>query len=103
MSDSLASLANIAAIITAAVALFGYLAYQIGQCRKRIKLEQYLRSEKQQGSDNGQRSLLHLVANVGMTETELIQASFKSKRIIRRIKQDKNSGLADSILLEFKD
>ncbi len=58
---------------------------------------------KQSWAVRGQRSLLHLMANVGMTEAELIQASFRSKHIKRKIAPDNKTGRADALLLEWKE
>lgn len=96
-------LANIAAILTAVIAAFGYGAYRWDQRKKREKLENYLKAEKATDKDQGQRSLLHLMANVGMTEAELIQASFRSKQIKRKIAKDDETGRADTLLLEWKE
>ena len=101
--NNLGTIASFAAIITAIVALFGYGTYRWDQCGKRRRLENYLKSEKAIGSDQGQRSLLHLMANVGMTEAELIQASFRSKHIERKIAKDDETGRADALLLEWKE
>ena len=99
----LSILANFAAICTAIVAVFGYRKYCLDQCKKRKKLEEYLKAEKIDGKDQGQRSLLRLVAKVGMTEDELIQASFRSKHIIRKVTTDEKTGMANTLLLEWKD
>ncbi len=96
-------LANIAAVLTAVIAAVGYSAYRWDQFTKRKKLEKYLKDEKSDGKDRGQRSLLHLMANVGMTEAELIQASFRSDHIERKIAPDDKTGRADSLLLEWKE
>lgn len=95
--------ANIAAILTAAVALIVSITYTCGQKNKIKSLEDYLRTERQAGKDKGQRSILHLVANVGLTEAEIIQASFKSRRIKRRLTTDPETDLANSILFEFDE
>ena len=96
----LGTIANIAAILTAIIAVFGYGAYRWDQSRKRQRLESYLKVEKTKDKDRGQRSLLHLMAEVGMTEAELIQASFRSKHIARKIAKDEETGRADALLLE---
>ena len=98
LAGVVAFLANVAAICTAVVAVWFWRS----QNEKMRKLEDYLKKEKEAGRDNGQRSILHLVARVGLTESEIIQASFKSEHIERRIKEDQNTGLAGSILLEYK-
>jgi hypothetical protein len=102
-ANGLGLIANIAAIFTAAIAVFGYGAYRLDQNGKRKRLENYLKAEKSKGKDRGQRSLLHLMANVGMTEAELIQASFRSHHIDRKIAQDMETGRADALLLQWRD
>ena len=103
LNDHLGTIANIAAILTAMIAVFGYGAYRWDQRCKRIRLESYLKAQKSDGSNRGQRSLLHLMAKVGMTEAELIQASFRSSKIVRKIAKDEETGRADALLLEHKD
>jgi hypothetical protein len=98
----LETIANIAAILTAVVATVGYGTYRWDQRTKRVRLENYLCAEKSKNHDQGQRSLLHLMANVGMTEAELIQASFRSKNIDRKIAPNAKTGRADALLLEWK-
>ncbi len=62
----LGTIANIAAILTAVVAVFGYDSYRLDQCCKLRRLENYLKAEKEKNKDHGQRSLLHLMAEVGI-------------------------------------
>ncbi|MHA7776114.1 hypothetical protein [Roseibium sp. M-1] len=90
-----------AAIITAIVAFFGYGAYRCDIVKKRLCLEKYLKSEQLKGSDKGQRSILHIVARIGMTETEILQASFRSKHILRKIASNDGTGRAEAILIEW--
>lgn len=95
--------ANISAILTAIVAVFGYSVYRWDQCQKRIKLEQYLKDQKNANVDKGQRSLLHLMAKLGLTEAELLQSSFRSKNIHRRVAADDKTGRAEALLLEWQE
>lgn len=102
-------IANIAAILTAIVALVGYGIYRWDRCAQRRKLETYLKAQKENQSlmltdnDQGQRSLLHLMAKVGMTEGELIQASFRSNHIKRVVATDRETGRANALLLEWSE
>lgn len=101
--DWLEAFANGASIVTAFVALVaaGYVWFDLR--RKRQKLERYLKEVKQSatGSDKGQRTLLHLIAKLGMTEAELLQASFRSKKVQRRLAKDDETGRASAMLLEY--
>ena len=101
MTNWLEVLAHCAAIGTAAVAAVGYGRYVLGQRRRRKALEAYLRSERDRGKDEGMRRLLHLMAKVGMTESELIQASFASRVIERRVSPNKDNNRAEALLLVY--
>ncbi len=98
---SLEVIAHLCAIATAVVAVYGYVHYRRSIILKRKRLEAYLRSEKEKGGDQGQRSLLHLMARVGLTEAELLQASFESDRIDRKVAANKTTNRAEALLLEY--
>ena len=102
-NDWLGFLANIAAIVTALVALIGSAWYIVERGGKRRRLEEYLKAERDAGKDKGQRSILHLVARVGLTEQEIMQASFRSKHIERVLTTNKLDGMAKDILFEYRD
>jgi hypothetical protein len=95
--------AQIAAIGTAAVAVVGYAIYALERREQRTRLEQYLKAERGKNIDAGQRSLLHLVAAVGLSETELLQSSFRSRHIDRLNASDPETGRAGAILLVYVD
>lgn len=99
----LATLGNIAAISTALVAAFGYGSYRWDHRRKREKLEDYLKAEKAKGTDRGQRTILHLIAELGLTEQEILHASFVSNHIDRRIAPHPITNRATELLLEYRD
>lgn len=95
-----------AAILTALVAVVAYARFVCDSWTKRRKLEHYLRDRKTADArvgKLGQRSLLHLIAKLGMTEQELLNASFKSKKIARRLGKDTETGLANVLFLEYDD
>ena len=73
--------ANWAAIITAGVATVAYFRFIGAQRVRRRALETHLRGEKLSGHDNGRRTLMHLMANLAMTEAEVLHAGFRSKKI----------------------
>ena len=95
--------ANIFAILTPIVGVLFWWQYQCGFCRKRRRLESYLKAEKDKANDQGQRSLLHLMVKLGLTESEILQASFKSHHIKRRETTDPKTHLAERILLEYTE
>jgi hypothetical protein len=67
------------------------------------KLESYLKAEKNKEEDKGQRSLLHLMIKVGLTESEILQASFKSHHIKRLEKLDPKTHMTEKILFEYTE
>ncbi len=89
-----------AAILTAGVAVLAYGRYLYERHQKRLRLEAHLKAEKRAGINKGQRTVLHLVAQLGMTETEVVDAAFRSKCILRVVKTDEK-GLAIALLLEY--
>jgi hypothetical protein len=97
-------IADIGAILTAGVAVVGGGYLWRDRRGKQTKLENYLKAEKQNASrgDKGQRSILHLMARLGMTEGEVLQASFRSKCIERRLSADDKTGRATAMLLEYE-
>jgi len=66
-----------------------------------MRLVDYLKREKQKGENKGQRTILHLIAKLGMTEVQVLEASFQSGKITRRLSRDGNTGRANEILLEW--
>lgn len=92
--------ANWAAIFTAVVAAWGYGSYRRDRCTKRSRLESHLKKEKAKGEDMGQRSVKHLVANLGMSENDVMDAAFRSKHI-RCVTIQDDDGFADSLLFEY--
>ena len=47
--------------------------------------------------------MLHLVARVGLTEQEVLQASFRSRHIARGLTTNKLDGMAKDTLFEYRD
>ena len=89
-----------ASILTAIVAIWAYGRYLYERHQKRLRLEAHLKAEKKVGHDEGQRTILHLVAHLGMTETEVVDAAFRSK-CIRRVVRTDEKGHASALLLVF--
>lgn len=98
--DGLTIAADWAAILTAAVATFAYGRFIWGQRKRRSLLESYLREEKLMRHDEGRRSVIHLMANLAMTEAEILAAAFQSKLITTVPGIDEN-GKASRLLFEY--
>lgn len=104
--DWLDLLAQLAAIFTALVAGGGYGLYRLERLQKRRRLEAHLKAASENApafeGDTGKRSVLNLTARLGLTEAEILQASFASKTIARRIAADDKTGRAAALLLEYE-
>jgi len=100
---TLETFANLAEVLTAIVAAIAAVYYWCDQREKRVRLEDYLRKEKSENPAQKTHTVLHLMANVGLTEDEILKASFRSKHIHRRIHSNRDTGLADDILFEYGD
>lgn len=102
MSAPLEIIANICAILTACVAVWLFVHIKCAAYKRRTRVEKYLKGaqDSNSGSQKGQHSVLNIMARVGLTEQEVLQASFESKHIKRVLKPDAQ-GYAQSILLWY--
>ncbi|MBB3967184.1 hypothetical protein [Rhizobium metallidurans] len=101
MNETLDLIANAASILTAVVAVWAFCTYQLTRYCRRRRLEAYLKDEWGIGDDGGQRTVLHLVAQLGIAEAEIIDAAFRSKVITRKVSRDEQ-GRADRLFLVYK-
>lgn len=106
--------ADIAAILTFVGAALAYGRYEVAAILKRRKLEDYLRTEKirvQEEDKNkppadrreGKFSIVHIMKDVGLTEDEIIQASFRSRKIRRFVTKKPPTNIADDLLFQYVD
>ena len=100
--------ANLSAIATFLIAAGGYIYYRWDFYNKRVKLENYLKEARKKASDDergkkGQHTFIHLMKWVGLTETETLQASFKSNHIERFSIVDKKADRAIGLLFGYSD
>lgn len=98
--EGLAIASDWAAILTAAIAVVAYGRFVWEQMQRRRSLEHYLREEKLRRHDEGRRSVIHLMANLAMTEAEILAAAFQSKFVIAVPGVDE-SGKASRLLFEY--
>ena len=92
--------ANWAAILTAVIATIAYGRFLHAQFSQKNALENYLRTEKETAIDGGQRTVLHLMSNLSLTEAEVLSAAFRSKKIHPAVSVDEK-GHADRIMFEY--
>lgn len=101
-NDWLAVLANTASIVTAGVAAWAYIQYRLRWAKKVKKLEDYLRNETAAGVDKGERTITHLIRELGMTEADILHCASESKVIDRRISMDEETGQAKILHLVYQ-
>ena len=97
---------KLATIATAVVALLAYGQFQWRRFQKRKLLEDYLSKERpglRSPGDKGRRTVLHLMAALGMTEADILDAGFSSPRIKRSTAQDPESRRAAAIYFEYSN
>lgn len=92
--------ANWAAILTALVATVAYWRFVCAQWARQVALEGHLREAKLAGQDLGRRTVMHLMANLAMTEAEVLHAGFQSKKIIVSAGADEH-GRAGRLYFEY--
>ncbi len=104
-SEKLEIGANVTTLLTfvGAVGAWGY--YQYGFLRKSRELEKCLERDgrpfKARG-EPGAFTIQHITARTGLTESEILQASFRNKRITRLEKEDAD-GYTKEILFQYND
>jgi hypothetical protein len=95
---------QVASITTSIVALVAGLLVLYGRQTRRRKLENYLEATAREPGEFGvrHRTILHLIAALGMSEAEILTASFDSKRIVRSVAANEHTHRAEAILLEYR-
>lgn len=96
-------IANVAEVSTAGVAWYAYNKYRLDLRRKRQKLEDYLKAEKKDNPAKKTHTTLHLMAQLGLTEAEILTASFSSLNIVRKEHINPDTRLTDQILFEYQE
>jgi hypothetical protein len=82
--ELLGTLANLAAIATAAVAIYGYIQYRVSKWRKRKRVEDYLWklvTNPARDDYTYARPIEQLIAALKMTEAEVMEAIHENKNV----------------------
>ena len=98
--QSLEVAANVAAILTALGAGWAYGSYRWALWIKRKRLERYLKRARK--TKFVKRGTIRLMSDLGLTESEVLQASFRSRRTRRSVAVDPETGRANAILFEYE-
>jgi len=99
----LAAIANVASILTAFFAAAAWFVYWRDKCAKQKRLEEYLKAVKASNASNKAHTVIHLMAKLGMTDAEILHASFSSRHVIHKVRKDDDTGLAAQLLFEYSD
>ena len=91
-------IANLASILTAIVAAGAAIHYWCDARSKQKRLENYLRAAHDKNPDKCTHTMVHLMAELGMTEAEILHASFASDSIAHKTRTDQETGLAAQLL-----
>lgn len=83
----------------------GLVMQRVERRRKQTLLESYLRAERLTAANGrtGLHTVVHLVVKLGMTEDEIVAASFRSKRIFRMSPAGCESSQTVEILLGYHE
>jgi hypothetical protein len=103
--ELLSTIANVCAILTFLAAVAAWLNFKWERWAKASKLENYLKQEllkDEIAGKSGRRTALHLTRHVGLTEDEILRASFFSKHIDRMVSIDPETGRASQLLFFYK-
>ncbi len=96
-------IANVASIVTAIVAGGFAVITWCAMCAKRKRLEEYLMAQEASNPKEKAHTVVHLMAKLGMTEAEILRASFASRHVTHKIRPDYDTGLAAQLLFEYCD
>lgn len=103
--DELEIVANITAVLTFVGAVGAWCYYQYGFTRKRKEFEKCLEEDgkpfKKRG-EPGAFTFQHITARTGLTESEILRASFKNRRVNRLERVDAD-GYTKEILFQYND
>ncbi len=96
--------ASLSSILTSLVASLAAVYVWYGRSLRRRKLEHYLADVMATAGETGERrrSILHLIAALGMNEDEILSASFSSDKIRRDLVANERTGRAEAIMLEYR-
>jgi hypothetical protein len=102
--DWLSSFANIAEIVTAIVAAAAALNVLTRRHRRRVRLEEYLkRVRNENGGHGGIRNIVHLMGNCSMTEAQVLEAAFSSRKIKSWVAKDGEDGPDAALMFQYDE
>ncbi|MEY9719781.1 hypothetical protein ABIA22_002271 [Sinorhizobium fredii] len=106
MGEVVGVIANLGSIATGVVAVWAWASFKLRAKGQRTRLENYLKrvmDEAQRDprqSGEGMRSLFHLMAHLYMTESQVYEAAFASKKI-KSWPRTGEDGVADQVMFQY--
>jgi len=104
--DCLSFLANMAAVATGIVAVVAGCNVLWRRRERRIRLEKYLekeRSDDEQLGHYGIRNIVHLMGNCSMSQAQVLEAAFASRKIRSWVAKDGEDGPDAVLMFQFSD
>jgi hypothetical protein len=103
MCVTLADVADVAEIATAVVAVGAAGVYAFQRFERQRRLEEYLAKERREGAksdvyNTGARTIIHLMGRLSMTEAQVMEAGFASKKIASIVAADPDTGRANWLM-----
>ena len=95
--------ANVAQLVTGAVASIVGGTFIFRRFHRRRSLEAHLKSERENQLERGtgSRSVMHLISHLAMTEEQILEAAFTSGKVRRSTAQDPETGRASALFLQY--
>ncbi len=104
--DIMGAGADLASIATAGIAVWAWASYSCQRYKRRKRLEAYLQKVREEALQNpnlngeGMRSLIHLMSHLYMTESQVYEAAFSSRKVNSRPRNGEG-GVADLVMFQF--
>jgi hypothetical protein len=97
---------DLAQVVTGVVAFALGVRFLWRGRRRRLALEAYLKAEREadeRDNRSGLRTITHLVAHVAMTEAQILEAAFASRRVQFMTAADEDTGRASALFLRHQE
>jgi hypothetical protein len=97
--------ANICSVAAAIFSAWVWIVVVLSKRKKRQLLEEYLakeRPKRRDEGDQGARGIVHLMDELHLSESDLLEAAFDSDQIVT-LRSTKEDGIAKYLLLKHKD
>lgn len=101
VSDSAGIISIVSGIVVVVGSIYAFSQYWGVRYLRRRRLTQHLRRELLAGTDRGQRTVVQLMRVLSMTEQQVLDAGFGSRRVRPLVTLDPATGHARAILFQY--